>query len=54
MGGSILGSEAIYEFSGKMKIKKKIFFFNDYRSKKNIKNLKKKNDLSKILFYNHF
>ena len=48
MGGSILGSEAIYEFL-KMKIKKKIFFFNDIDPKK-ISEFKKKNDLSKILF----
>ena len=47
MGGSILGSEAIYDFF-KKKIKKKIFFFNDL-NEENIINFKKKN-LSKVLF----
>ena len=41
MGGSILGSEAIYDFF-KRKIKKKIFFFNDI-NEENIINFKKKN-----------
>ena len=40
MGGSILGSEAIYEFLGK-KIKKKVHFFNDMNEDK-ITNFKKK------------
>ena len=47
MGGSILGSEAIYNFF-KKKIKKNIFFLNDI-NEDNIINFKKKN-LSKILF----
>ena len=48
MGGSILGSEAIYDFL-KFKIKKKVFFFNnmDYNE---IKNFRKKNNLNKTLF----
>ena len=40
MGGSILGTEAIYQFLGK-KIKKKIFFFNDLDEEK-ILSFKKK------------
>ena len=47
MGGSILGTEAIYNFL-KHKIKKKVYFFNDLNEKK-IKAFKGKN-LSKILF----
>lgn len=48
MGGSILGSEAIYKFF-KDKIKKKIYFFNDL-SEYEIGNLKKKEKLSNVLF----
>ena len=48
MGGSILGSEAIYNFL-KSKLKKKIYFFNDLDESKIIE-LKKKENLSKILF----
>ncbi len=47
MGGSILGTEAIYNFL-QHKIKKKVYFFNDLNEKK-IKAFKGKN-LSKILF----
>ena len=45
MGGSILGSEAIYNFL-QSKIKKKIYFFDDLDESK-IMNLKKKENLSK-------
>ena len=48
MGGSILGSEAIYRFL-KIKIKKKIYFFNDLDESK-IDSMKKKESLSKVLF----
>ena len=48
MGGSILGTEAIYNFLNK-KIKKRVFFFNDLNEKK-IKNFKKKENFDKILF----
>ena len=48
MGGSILGSEAIYNVL-KKKIKKKIYFFNDLDEEKII-NFKKKTNLSKVLF----
>ena len=48
MGGSILGAEAIYNFLNK-KIKKRVYFFNDLNEKK-IKNFKKKENLSKVLF----
>ena len=48
MGGSILGSEAIYRFL-KIKIKKKIYFFNDLDEGK-INSIKKKENLSKVLF----
>ena len=48
MGGSILGTEAIYNFLQK-KIKKKIYFFDDLDENK-ITNLKKRENLSKILF----
>ena len=48
MGGSILGAEALYNFLDK-KIKKKVYFFNNINENK-IKNFKKKNNLSKILF----
>ena len=48
MGGSILGSEAIYNFLEK-KIKKRIYFFNDLNEDK-ITNFKKRNKLSKVLF----
>ena len=40
MGGSILGTEAIYDFL-KLKIKKKINFYNNLNSKINFKNKKK-------------
>ena len=48
MGGSILGSEAIYCFL-KNKIKKDFLFFDDIDEDK-LKSLKSKKDLSKILF----
>ena len=48
MGGSILGSEAIYDFF-KKKIKKKFHFFNNLDEDRII-NFKKKNKLSEILF----
>lgn len=48
MGGSILGSAAIYNFL-KNKIKKKFYFFGDINSK-NILNFKKKIELNKTLF----
>ena len=48
MGGSILGSEAIYDFF-KDKIKKKIYFFNDL-NETSIKNFKKEKEIKKILF----
>ena len=48
MGGSILGTEAIYEFL-KQKIKKKIYFFNDLNEKKII-DFKKSKKYSKVLF----
>ena len=48
MGGSILGTEAIYNFLN-IKIKKKVYFFNDIDENK-IANFKRKKNLSKILF----
>ncbi len=48
MGGSILGAEAIYNFLD-IKIKKKVYFFNDIDENK-ISNFKKKENLSKVLF----
>ena len=48
MGGSILGSEAIYNFL-ENKIKKKVLFLNDLNENQ-ITNLIKKEKLSKILF----
>ncbi len=48
MGGSILGSEAIYNFL-KNKIKKKFYFFNDIDEKK-ILDFKKKKISNKTLF----
>lgn len=48
MGGSILGSEALYSFF-QTKIKKKVYFFNDLNEDK-LTDLKIKEDLSKILF----
>mgnify|MGYP001260113693 FL=1 len=48
MGGSILGSEAIYNFF-KKKIKKKFYFFDDLNENKIIE-FKKKENISKILF----
>ena len=48
MGGSILGSEALYNFL-KQKIKKKIYFFDNLDEQK-ILNFKKKENLEKVLF----
>ena len=48
MGGSILGSEAIYNFL-KDKIRKKIYFFDDIDEKK-ISDFKKKINFKNILF----
>ncbi len=48
MGGSILGSEAIYNFF-KKKIKKKVYFFNDL-NENSLLNFKKKEKFSKVLF----
>ena len=48
MGGSILGSEAVYQFF-QSKIKKKFYFFNDLDEKK-ILDFKRKKNLSKTLF----
>ena len=48
MGGSILGSEAIYNFLN-IKIKKKIYFFNDLNPE-SIAILKKKRNFNKVLF----
>ena len=48
MGGSILGTEAIYSFL-KHKIKRKVYFFNDLNEYK-IFNIKKKEVLSDVLF----
>ena len=48
MGGSILGTEAIYSFL-KHKIKKKLYFFDDLNENK-IFEIKKKEILSQILF----
>ena len=48
MGGSILGTEAIYEFL-KIKIKKKIYFFDNINLDK-IKEFKTKTKLDKTLF----
>ena len=48
MGGSILGSEAIYEFL-QPKIKKKFFFFDDLDTSK-ISKFKKNSNLKKTLF----
>ena len=48
MGGSILGTEAIYSFL-KHKIKKKVYFFDDLDENK-IFEIKKKEILSQILF----
>ena len=50
MGGSILGSEAIYSFL-KKKIKKKIYFFNNLDEEKII-NFKKKKKIIRYSFYN--
>ena len=47
MGGSILGTEAIYDFL-RIKIKKKVYFFDDLDEKKILKF--KKNHLKTILF----
>ena len=48
MGGSILGSEAIYESLGNI-IKKKFYFFNNIDTEK-LSNFKKKVDFRKTLF----
>ena len=48
MGGSILGSEAIYSFL-KTKIKKNFYFFDDLNTKKNLL-FKEKENLNKVLF----
>ena len=48
MGGSILGSEAIYCFL-KSKINKQVYFFDDIDFERNIK-IKKNIDLKKTLF----
>ncbi len=48
MGGSILGTEAIYQFLEK-KIKKKVVFFNDLNEEQ-IVNFKKTNKFNKVLF----
>ena len=48
MGGSILGTEAIYSFL-KHKIKKKVYFFSDLDEDKILK-IKNKEKLSEILF----
>ncbi|MDC1092912.1 glucose-6-phosphate isomerase [Pelagibacteraceae bacterium] len=48
MGGSILGAEAIYDFL-KVKIKKNIYFFDDLNPK-SISNIKKRENLNKVLF----
>ena len=48
MGGSILGSQAIYNFF-KKKIKKKFYFFDDLNENKIIE-FKKKENISKTLF----
>ena len=49
MGGSILGSEAIYSFL-KKKIKKNIYFFDDMNQEK-ILNFKKKINYKNVLFF---
>ena len=49
MGGSILGSEAIYNFLIK-KIKKKVYFFNNL-DETEIMNFKKKENKNKVLFF---
>ena len=48
MGGSILGAEAIYNFFN-LKIKKKVYFFDDLNSE-SISNIKKKGNLNRVLF----
>ncbi len=48
MGGSVLGSSAIYNFFNE-KIKKKVFFFDNLDSKK-ISDFKRKNNANKCLF----
>ncbi len=48
MGGSILGAEAIYNFL-RIKIKKKVYFFNDMNESK-IKEFKKLEKIPKVLF----
>ena len=51
MGGSILGAEAISGFLN-IKIKKKIYFFNDLDSNK-ISNFKKKKKFKESTFFNY-
>ncbi len=48
MGGSILGTEAIFQFL-RHKIKKKFYFINDINETR-LKDLKKKNDTARSLF----
>jgi glucose-6-phosphate isomerase len=48
MGGSILGSQAVYNFLEK-KIRKKVYFFDNLNEKKILK-FKKKENLTKVLF----
>ena len=52
MGGSILGSEAIYNFL-QIKVKKRLYFFNNLDENK-IKNLKKKRKFFKSTIYYNF
>ena len=51
MGGSILGAEAIYDFL-KIKIKKKIYFFDNLDSNK-ISNFKKKKRFKESTFFSY-
>ena len=48
MGGSILGTQGIYDFL-KFKVKKKIYFFDDLNEKK-LLNFKRKQNFKKVLF----
>ena len=48
MGGSILGSMSVYNFI-ELKIKKKVYFFDDINEKKII-DFKKKENFKKVLF----
>ena len=49
MGGSILGAEAIYNFL-ELKIKKKIYFFDDLDTKK-IARFKKMENVDQVLIF---